>query len=63
LAQSQLKPSDFWWVVIKDLKIEQSMHFAISFHLKKETHQSKFKIKTGPLFQSREGGGGGNVEL
>jgi hypothetical protein len=56
---------------IKDLKIEQSMHFAISFHLKKETHQSKFKIKTGPLFQSkeggREGGGGeggrGNVEL
>jgi len=37
------------------------MHFAISFHLKKETHQSKFKIKTGPLFQSKEGGreGGG----
>jgi hypothetical protein len=46
---------------IKDLKIEQSMHFAISFHLKKETHQSKFKIKTGPLFKSKEGGreGGG----
>jgi len=37
------------------------MHFAISFHLKKETHQSKFKIKTGPLFKSKEGGreGGG----